>query len=43
MNKGQINPTRMELMKLKNKLQMSVRGHKLLKINKMNLFIHIFQ
>ena len=41
MNKGQINPTRMELMKLKNKLQMSVRGHKLLK-DKQDELVHSY-
>lgn len=41
MNKGQINPTRMELMKLKNKLQMSIRGHKLLK-DKQDELVHSY-
>ena len=41
MSKSQINPTRMELMKLKNKLTMSIRGHKLLK-DKQDELIHRF-
>src|SRR5690554_778437 len=41
MNKGQINPTRMELIKLKDKLKMAVRGHRLLK-DKQDELIHSF-
>lgn len=41
MSRGHINPTRMELMKLKNKLIMSKRGHKLLK-DKQDELIHTF-
>lgn len=41
MSKSQINPTRMELMKLKSKLAMSRRGHKLLK-DKQDELIHTF-
>lgn len=41
MSIGQVNPTRMELIKLKNKLAMSRRGHKLLK-DKQDELIHQF-
>lgn len=41
MSVGQNNPNRMELMKLKNKLQMTNRGHKLLK-DKQDELIHQF-
>ncbi|VEU80145.1 V-type ATP synthase subunit D [Haploplasma axanthum] len=41
MSKSQINPTRMELIKLKNKLKMSIRGHKLLK-DKQDELVHTF-
>ena len=41
MSKSQINPTRMELIKLKNKLKMSTRGHKLLK-DKQDELVHTF-
>lgn len=41
MSQSQINPTRMELMKLKSKLTMSIRGHKLLK-DKQDELIHRF-
>lgn len=41
MSNGQVNPTRMELIKLKNQLAMSRRGHKLLK-DKQDELIHQF-
>ena len=41
MSIGQNNPNRMELMKLKSKLQMTIRGHKLLK-DKQDELIHQF-
>lgn len=41
MSVGQTNPTRMELIKLKNKLTVSRRGHKLLK-DKQDELIHQF-
>lgn len=41
MQRGQINPTRMELIKLKSKLHTAIRGHKLLK-DKQDELIHSF-